>query len=62
MHLLWFFSSRIYYSSFLSLLISLIEPVMEPQCEKIEHQLSNDGSSSWGHVSAATSIYHQVQP
>jgi hypothetical protein len=44
---------------FLSLIISLMEPVMEPQCEKIECQLSNDVSSSWGHVSAAASIYHQ---
>jgi hypothetical protein len=32
---------------------------MEPQCEKIEPQLSNDDSSSWGHVSASVSIYHQ---
>jgi hypothetical protein len=36
-----------------------MELVMEPQCEKIERQLSNDGSSSSGHVSAAASIYHQ---
>jgi hypothetical protein len=35
---------------------------MEPQYEKIELQLSNDGSSSWGHVSAAASIYHQDEP
>jgi uncharacterized membrane protein YvlD (DUF360 family) len=44
---------------FLSLIASFMEPVMEPQCEKIERQLSNDDSSSWSHVSAAASIYHQ---
>jgi hypothetical protein len=44
---------------FLSLIASFMEPVMEPQSEKIERQLSNDDSSSWGHVSAAASIYHQ---
>jgi hypothetical protein len=36
-----------------------MEPLMEPQCEKTERQLSNDGSSSWSHVSAEVSIYHQ---
>jgi hypothetical protein len=36
-----------------------MELVMEPQYEKIECQLYNDGSSSWGHVSAGASIYHQ---
>jgi hypothetical protein len=44
---------------FLSLIISLMELVMEPQCEKVECQLSNGESSSWGHVSAAASIYAQ---
>jgi hypothetical protein len=44
---------------FLSLNISLMEPIMEPQCEKIERQLSNGESFSWGHVSAAASIYAQ---
>jgi hypothetical protein len=44
---------------FISITISLMESVMEPHCGKIEHQLSNDGSSSWGPVSAAISIYHQ---
>jgi hypothetical protein len=36
-----------------------MEPVMELQYEKIERQLSNGESSSWGHVSAAASIYAQ---
>jgi hypothetical protein len=47
---------------FLSLIASFMEPVMEPQCEKLERQLSNDdSSSSWGRVSAGASIYHQVE-
>jgi hypothetical protein len=36
-----------------------MEPVMEPQCEKIERQLSNDNTSSWGYVSASAFIYQQ---
>jgi hypothetical protein len=32
---------------------------MEPQYEKIEHQLSNGESSSWGVISAAASILNQ---
>jgi hypothetical protein len=44
---------------FLSLIAFFMEPVMEPQCEKIECELSNDDSSSWGHVSSPASIYHQ---
>jgi hypothetical protein len=40
-------------------MISLTEPVMEPQCEKIERQLSNGESSSWGVTSAAASILDQ---
>ncbi|MDR1945050.1 MAG: hypothetical protein LBQ59_03015, partial [Candidatus Peribacteria bacterium] len=35
---------------FLSLIISLMVPVIEPQCEKVERQLSNGESSSLGHV------------
>jgi hypothetical protein len=42
---------------FLSLIISSSEPVMEPQSEKIERELSNDGS--WGHLPAFSFIYHQ---
>jgi hypothetical protein len=44
---------------FLSLIISLTDPVMELQCEKIERQLSNGESSSWGITSAAASILSQ---
>jgi hypothetical protein len=38
---------------FLSLIVSLTEPVMEPQCEKIERQLSNGETSTWGVSSSA---------
>jgi hypothetical protein len=44
---------------FLSLIISLTDPVMEPQCEKIERQLSNGETSSWGVTSIAASILSQ---
>jgi hypothetical protein len=45
---------------FLSLIISLTDPVLEPQCERIERQLSNNVSSSnWGVSSAAASIISQ---
>jgi hypothetical protein len=33
---------------FLSLIVFLTEPVMEPQCEKVERQLSNGETSTWG--------------
>jgi hypothetical protein len=44
---------------FLSLIISLTDPVMEPQCEKIERQLSNGESSTWGVSPSAISILSQ---
>jgi hypothetical protein len=44
---------------FLSLIISLTDPVMEPQCEKMERQLSNGDSSTWGVSSSAISILSQ---
>jgi hypothetical protein len=44
---------------FLSLIISLTESVMEPQCEKIERQLSNGETSVWGVSPSAISILRQ---
>jgi hypothetical protein len=44
---------------FLSLLISVTDPVLEPQCEKIERQLSNGDSSTWGVSASAISILSQ---
>jgi hypothetical protein len=44
---------------FIALIISLTDPVLEPQCEKVERQLSNGESSSWGVSSAAASIINQ---
>jgi hypothetical protein len=44
---------------FLSLMVSLTDPVMEPQCEKIQPQLSNGDSSTWGVSSSAISILSQ---
>jgi hypothetical protein len=44
---------------FLSLIISLTEPVMKPQCEKLERQLSNGETSVWGVSSTAVSILSQ---
>jgi hypothetical protein len=43
------------------LIISLNDPILEPQCEKIKRQLSNNDSSStsWGVSSAAASIINQ---
>jgi hypothetical protein len=46
-------------SVFLSLIISLTEPVLEPQCEKIERQLSNGETSTWGISSSSISILDQ---
>jgi hypothetical protein len=45
----------------LSLIISSKEPIMKPQCIKIEHNLSNSDSvsPSWGHISVSASIFHQ---
>jgi hypothetical protein len=41
---------------FLSSIVSLTEPVMEPQSEKIERQLSNGETSTWGVSSSSISI------
>jgi hypothetical protein len=41
---------------FLALIVPLTEPVMEPQCEKVERQLSNGETSTWGVSSSSISI------